>query len=67
MPRHIMHFAVPSRIEPVQQPHFLGGEIDAGEADRFEPELMSPRLDARRERRPIARIGLTCIGRAWQR
>jgi hypothetical protein len=62
-----MHFAVPPCVEPVQQLHFLGGEIDAGDTHRFEAELMSPRLYARRERSPIARIRITCIVRACQR
>jgi hypothetical protein len=55
MPHHIIHFAVPSGAQPVQQAKFLRFQIDAGNTHRFETKLMPPRLDSHCERTPIAR------------
>ena len=50
VPRHIIHFAMAARREPVHEPHFLGFEIGIRDADRAKTEFASPRDDARRER-----------------
>jgi tRNA threonylcarbamoyladenosine biosynthesis protein TsaE len=37
------------RMEPVEQPRFLGGEVGAGDADRAESEIATPRSDIARQ------------------
>src|SRR5262245_28126104 len=45
--RHILHLAMPSFPQPLEQPRLGGGEISVGDADRLEAELPPPALDAR--------------------
>ncbi len=53
VPCHIIHRAVPSLAEPVEQPSLLGREIGAGDADLLEAQRLAPAANVGGERVPM--------------